>query len=611
MKTASFLFFFLMAAAGSMRLTAMEDRCNFIIERDQEAPAERAVARKKPETAECAMKSVSIVVPEGAGPVMKNIAALLARRIEERCKAKAAIGARGDLKIELSIRRGIGAEGFCISTGKKGSIRIIGNDERGVLYGAGKFLRTSNYSGDGFAAGKWRGSSVPEKPVRGMYLATHFYNYYQAAPVAEVQRYIEDLALWGVNTILLWYDMHHFKGFDDPTAEQFRDRLKKIMETARKLDVGIGFTMTGNEGYANSPVNVQAAPGVWRGGHYPTDICPNKPGGMEYILETRARFFDWCRDYKPEYICIWPYDQGGCGSPDCRPWGSNGFLKCAKAIAAMAREKFPGVKVILSTWYFDSTEWKGLSDQLAFDRSWSDMILAEGEPPGKERIDLPIVGFPEISMYNTFPWGGFGATPLPDHLLRQWQLTKGQLSGGFPYSEGIFDDISKVVYAQLYWNSAIPPQQTIKEYIFYEFSPEAVAGILKVIRILERNHHMRWWPGELEGVKLTLDWFPSKNVRPMEDPGAEEAYRIVRQWDNVLPEKVRQSWRWRILYIRALLDAELKANGGSPNGACRDGFKELMKIYHTTEQSDPAVRPPVRYNYHKRSRKSSKHEIPN
>ena len=387
--------------------------------------------------------------------------------------------------------------------------------------------------------------------------------------------------------------MHHFNGFESPEATAFRDRLRQFMETARKLDVGIGFTMIGNEGYANSPSKVQAVPGRWRGGHYPTDICPNKPGGMEYILKTKSQFFDWCRDLKPDYICIWPYDQGGCASADCQPWGSNGFVKCAKGISAMAREKIPGVKVIISTWYFDSTEWKGLSNLLARDHSWADMILAEGEAPGKEKFNLPMVGFPEISMYNTFPWGGFGATPLPNHLQGQWKKVQDKLAGGFPYSETIFDDISKVVYAGLYWNSASPVEQTLREYIAYEYAPEAEDSILKVIRILEQNHHMRWWPGELDGVKLLLDWFPSKNVKPQADPDAEEAYAIVKQTDKILSERARKSWRWRILYIRTMLDAELKANGGSPNQACINGFKELMKIYHTTEKSDPVVKPPI------------------
>ncbi len=42
-----------------------------------------------------------------------------------------------------------------------------------------------------------------------------------------------------------------------------------------------------------------------------------------------------------------------------------------------------------------------------------------------------------------------------------------------------------------------------------------------------------------------------------------------------------------------MLGAELKANGGSPNDACMKGFRELMRIYHTTGKSDLAVRPPI------------------
>ena len=544
-------------------------------------------------------KTISIVLPKNSGPVMQNIASVFTRRVEERCDAKVSLSGKAEMKVELLIEAGIGAEGYRITDGKKGSIRIIGNDQRGVLYGVGKFLRTSTYTKDGFTAGKWRGTSVPEKPVRGIYFATHFYNYYQTAPVEEVERYIEDIALWGVNSLMVWYDMHHFKGASDPEAVKLRYRLQRIMLTAKKLDVGVGFIVIGNEGFANSPEELRAVPGGSRGGEYPGVICPNKPGGLEYILKVFSENFDWIRDVEPEYICIWPYDQGGCGCAECKPWGSNGFMKCAKGISKIAREKIPGVKIILSTWYFDNTEWSGLSNQLANDHSWIDIIMAE-DIPGYENSNLPklagnlpIVGFPEISMYNTFPWGGFGATPLPKHLLSQWQKVENRLDGGFPYSEGIFEDISKFTYAQLYWNSKMPIEDILKEYIGYEYSPDVVNDVLKVITTLEQNHHMRWWPGKLEGVKLTMDWFPSKNIEPQADPGAEEAYAIVSQVDTKLPEWARRSWRWRILFIRAMLDAELKANGGSPNQACIDGFKELMKIYHTTENSDPVVKPPI------------------
>lgn len=38
-------------------------------------------------------------------------------------------------------------------------------------------------------------------------------------------------------------------------------------------------------------------------------------------------------------------------------------------------------------------------------------------------------------MYGTFPWGGFGATPLTARAQGQWNAAKGSLSG---YSEGIY-----------------------------------------------------------------------------------------------------------------------------------------------------------------------------
>jgi hypothetical protein len=48
-----------------------------------------------------------------------------------------------------------------------------------------------------------------------------------------------------------------------------------------------------------------------------------------------------------------------------------------------------------------------------------------------------------------------------------WNAVKDKEAGGYPYSEGIFEDINKVVWAQLYWNPARPVADTLKEYIAY------------------------------------------------------------------------------------------------------------------------------------------------
>lgn len=71
-----------------------------------------------------------------------------------------------------------------------------------------------------------------------------------------------------------------------------------------------------------------------------------------------------------------------------------------------------------------------------------------------------------------------------------------------------------------------------------------------VVKTLEQNHHWRWWPGELAG----MNWFPSRGAKPQADPGAEEAYATMKRVDRLLSPEARKAWRWRQLYLRALLE---------------------------------------------------------
>jgi len=58
---------------------------------------------------------------------------------------------------------------------------------------------------------------------------------------------------------------------------------------------------------------------------------------------------------------------------------------------------------------------------------------------------------------------------------------------------GIYEDITKVVYGQFYWGDR-PAEETLREYAAFEYSPEVVDEVLKVIATLEQNHHFRSWP---------------------------------------------------------------------------------------------------------------------
>jgi hypothetical protein len=542
---------------------------------------------------------IRVIVPADASPLLQALADLLHRQVAARCGTVVRCADNHSCTIELSILPELDAEGYAIEDGPCETVRIAGGDARGVLYGIGKFLRTSRFAPGVFTPGDWRGASKPVKKLRGIYFATHYYNFYQTAPIDEVIRYIEELALWGMNTLAVWYDMHHFEHSDHPEAVAFRERLRQMLAAARRLGLDTMLLAVGNEAYANSPLELRADATAKRGGYYDVAVCPSTPSGMDYILQVLGDEFDWAREVEPSHIGIWPYDQGGCGCEQCRPWGSNGFMRCVESVSSLARRKLPGVKVILSTWYFNQAEWRDVARILQERPELVDGLLMEHFFPDEQQVPvhegaalgLPVVGFPEISMWGMFPWGGFGANPQPKRFHREWIRVSDALAGGFPYSEGIFEDINKVLWTQLYWNPDATVDEILGEYIAYYFSPEAVADVRSVIYTLEQNHHFRWWPGKLDGVKLP--WFPSQGLAPQPDPGAEDAFAAMQHIDRLLSESVRASWRWRILYIRAMMDSELKTNGGAPTPACLEGFSELNRLFHVVPDTDWVVRPPI------------------
>ena len=325
------------------------------------------------------------------------------------------------MQVELAVTPGIATEGFTIADVKPGVIRIAGGDQRGVLYGVGKFLHASRYDQGGFTPAAWRGSSAPKKTMRGIYFATHFGNFYHVAPIEEVQQYVEELGLWGFNSLMIWYDMRDFAGFDDPKAVAYRQRVGQIFQSARDIGMGTTIGVIANEGdWLTPPAPVRKH--SQRGDYGERYICPNAPGGMDCLTKVMTAEFAWAKAFQPEYLVLWPYDPGGCDMRRVAPWGTNGYLKCAHALALLGKKQLPGVKIIVSTWFFDGAEWKGLQEKWRVQPGWADVVMAEGR--GDSPGGLPLVGFPEISMRGMSPWGGFGANPAPRYVNEEWNCAE-------------------------------------------------------------------------------------------------------------------------------------------------------------------------------------------
>lgn len=530
------------------------------------------------------VKRIALALPAKPGPGVEHASQILLRQIAKRCEASLMNGGGAGFKIELALDPQIGVEGYRIASGPSGAVRILGGNERGLIYGVGKFLRMSRYDGDGFTPGAWRGASTPACPVRGIYFATHFNNFYEAAPMAEVQEYVDELALWGLNHLQVTFPRWHFAGFDDPAAKHALARLKEIMRGAKLAGINVTLLIAANDDFKSTPREFRRQPvpdPLGRRGDFGVNLCPSQPEARALLLKDWRQLLDEFSNVGLDAVEFWPYDEGGCGCKDCWPWGARGYPSLCRDLSGIARENYPGIKVILSTWTFDTPpagEWEGLERFIAKDRSWVDYIQADshedfprypiecGVPGG-----LPLLNFPEISMWGQSPWGGYGANPLPARLQRLWNQTQKKLSGGFPYSEGIYEDLNKAICTQLYWDGNRPTAQTVREYVAFEFSPDVVEPVTRAITLLETNHD-----------------------RKKIGPEAREAFRLIEAAESKLTLQARMAWRWRIVYLRALIDRELFGTEGRLQGeTLRRAFRELTRIYHAQQAHSMPIHPPV------------------
>ncbi|MFA7370185.1 MAG: hypothetical protein WC334_11110, partial [Kiritimatiellales bacterium] len=354
-----------------------------------------------------------------------------------------------------------------------------------------------------------------------------------------------------------------------------------------------------NNGYKSLPTELEA---VETGSRQITALgihaCPNKPGARELLLREYAEILDAYRSVGLDYACLWPYDNGGCNCETCRPWGCNGYISISKDLSAKYREFNPKGEVILSSWRFVAEEWHGLYDVLGKNPGWAQYMLANscrGFPDDvaksdKETIErgtpgkLTLMVFPEISMLGMWPWGGRGATfrteAVKEDIEKARQLGAASI---MPYSEGIYEDVSKVLWVQAFWNPKRSVDDILEEYVRYEYDPQVLPEALEVIRTL----------GTMQEVSLK-----SKKFSPQEAANGKLCGDFVDRMEPQLPEYVRASWRWKLFAVRCRIESCLRQGrcfqpDGTYTGEARRYMDELDRIYCVDERTLAFTRPGI------------------
>ena len=541
--------------------------------------------------------------------IIANTIKIMNRHLRQRgCKEIVEVNSskKVNADITLKIDTELSLEEFKIDLTEEKHLVISSGSSRGILYGIGKMLRNASYSNSTFDFTTWQGSSSPSKPIRSLYLASHFHNYYHVAPMNEIIEYIEDNALRGYNAIGLWVDKHHYTGADDPEYIKFAERTKEIYLAGQSVGMTPVYMALGNEGYSTTPDHLKATD-TGRS-FYGVEICPSTDEGVKLILQNVEETLQHFPGVNFGSLSIWSYDQGGCACEKCAPWGGNGMLKSARKLMQLFNKYYPNAKASYSTWLFDKNDWKALDQELKKnDEPWLDSIMADSHStfpkyPLKNGVpgNKPMLNFPEISMWCMYPWGSLGSNPLLNRFKKLWGEVCNYCAGGEPYSEGIYEDINQALYGDFYWNGNNEISQFIYEYFNFEMGGEDYHEFEKALNILEENHITAFQPIALRTQKDIDSMIEEgrKRLKSRELIAFKEfhgdpykALEILSKIDGKLPTWGKQSWRWRIIFLRAIIDVELKDNDLEISDKCEKAFEELAELFYSNGITEYKVSP--------------------
>jgi hypothetical protein len=278
-----------------------------------------------------------------------------------------------------------------------------------------------------------------------------------------------------------------------------------------------------------------------------------------------------------------------------------------EALIPVIKEYYPNTQIILSLWQFgtyrcNEEEFVGLKEELLKGRLPEvDYLVSEpeyAEYAFREGMPRPILNFPEISMPGAIPWGGFGANPVPKKQQELWDKNGDKLEGGMPYSEGLFEDINKVICMRFYRDNQ-SADATIKEYLAYEFGlqGEILEKTAKAVWDMEETLPRKYRPPYLRGETGTYYYIMHEGQKPhcypIKNPDKVESIeKTFAEAHESLAEDVKESKKWQMLYLRAMIDGELKRNDWTRNDVTLGYFRKLVELCHL-QKSGWATKPDI------------------
>jgi hypothetical protein len=437
------------------------------------------------------------------------------------------------------------AEGYRIEVQpSRRAVFVIGNDERGVLFGVGRLLREMQMvRGKVGIASNLDVASAPKFPLRGHQLGYRpKTNSYDGWTPALWEQYIRDLAVFGTNAI----ELIPPRSDDDPDSLHFSLPPIEMMIRMSRLADDYGLDVW-----------------IW----YPAmDADYSDAKTVEAALKEWGGVFEKLPRINAVFV----------------PGGDPGHTRPKYLMSLLEKE----TRVLQRT-HPKAQMW--VSPQ-GFNRQWLDefyAILRDERPAWlsgvvfgpQVRVSLrelreqipkryPIRLYPDIThslrcQYPVPDWDlayalteeREGINPRPLGEAQIFHKTADYSAGFIAYSEGCNDDVNKIVWSSLGWDPNAGVEEILRQYSRYFIGENYRDGFSRGLLSLERN-----WEGPLssnDGVYLTLQRF--------------------QDMEKQASPQVRLNWRFQQALYRAHYDAYERSRLLHETALEEDAMKKLRE----------------------------------
>ncbi|HOD49383.1 MAG TPA: hypothetical protein PKJ78_05075, partial [Candidatus Hydrogenedentes bacterium] len=418
------------------------------------------------------------------------------------------------------------AEGFAIAVhanAKPPAVMLIGQDERGVLFAAGRLLLQLRMApGRIEVASDYRLSTAPRYPYRGHQIGYRSLSHCYDAWTPEVyEQYMRELAAFGANSF-------ETTSFSDPNEKDGPHSKVTKSEMAAAwsricADYGYDFWLfTGASG------------GTGRSDER-TD------SGFEHQLSTLRAI--------PHLDHL--YLTGGDGHSEHRR--PDLMLEWVGRFAEEARKIHPNLGIWVSNQGFDPEQNNWFFDYLQREQpdwvtgvvygAWT-RILA-GEQRARTPEQYPIRRYADIGhcVRGQYPVPGWDRAlartlgrepfaPRPKGQARIHNLFDEYCDGFVTYSDGVGDDVNKVVWTALGWDPDRSVDDILLDYARFFFGWDIAEQVRDGLYMLEEN-----FDGSLA-----------------ENAGVEEAFALWTSLEKGADEALLANWRFQECLLRAYYD---------------------------------------------------------